>query len=194
MLTYDLSDVDGIDAWLGELTAQSGPLHGLVHSAGIGAHTPVRYLSKRGIEDVFRVNYTSAALLASAFRKKGRFEKPSSLVFISSVAALVGQGGLTVYGSTKAALVAMVKCMAVELAADGIRVNCVVPGHVMTPMVEVAQSKMLPEQIKALHDKHLLGIGDPKSVAQSIGFLLASTGSWITGTSLVVDGGFTCTR
>lgn len=192
--TYDFGDVDGIDRWLEGLVNLCGPLDGLVHAAGVGGHTPLRFLTSTSVESLFRINYTSAALLATAFRKKGRFRKPASLVFVSSVSGVVGQAGMSTYSATKAALLAFVRCAAAELASEGIRVNSVVPGYVRTPMTAATEQRLLPEQIKAIADKHLLGVGEPEDVAAAIGFLLSDASRWITGTSLTVDGGFTALR
>ncbi len=76
-----------------------------------------------------------------------------------------------------------------ELVNEGIRINSVAPGHVMTEMGEKTRDTLPPEHFKALEAKHPLGFGTPRDVANAVAFLLADTGKWITGTTMVVDGG-----
>jgi NAD(P)-dependent dehydrogenase (short-subunit alcohol dehydrogenase family) len=85
----------------------------------------------------------------------------------------------------------MVKALALELAADDIRCNCVAPGFVRTGMLESVAATVGPEALAALEKNHPLGFGEPADVAHAIAFLLAKTSRWITGTTLVVDGGYT---
>ena len=92
---------------------------------------------------------------------------------------------------SKAALVGMARSMAVELAPRRIRVNCVSPGFVRTPMHNKVAKFWDPEQEARITDLHPLGWGEPTDIANAIAFLLADTARWITGTVLTVDGGYT---
>jgi NAD(P)-dependent dehydrogenase (short-subunit alcohol dehydrogenase family) len=85
---------------------------------------------------------------------------------------------------------AFTKSLAVELAPERIRVNCVAPGFVKTEMLEELRKLLTDEQMKALEDSHPLGLGEPRDVANALAFLLADTGRWITGSTLVMDGGY----
>jgi NAD(P)-dependent dehydrogenase (short-subunit alcohol dehydrogenase family) len=85
----------------------------------------------------------------------------------------------------------MTKSLALELAHEGIRVNCVAPGFVRSSMFEELTGTVPPDQIAAIEAAHPLGLGQPRDVAHAIAFLLAQTSRWITGTTLVVDGGYT---
>ena len=91
---------------------------------------------------------------------------------------------------SKAAVIGLTKSLAVELAQEGIRVNCVAPGYVQTEMLTGFQELLSAEQYQALERAHPLGIGRALDVANAVAFLLADTGRWITGTTLVVDGGY----
>ena len=85
----------------------------------------------------------------------------------------------------------VVEAMAKELGAEGIRVNCIAPGWVESEMTAQAAAAIPPESLAEIMSRHVLGIGKTIDVANSIAFFLADTGRWITGTTLVVDGGCT---
>jgi len=189
--SLDLSRTDDIPAWMKALAAEVGPLSGAVHSAGLHLARPVRTYTSTDIQNIFRVNVEASALLAKGLRQKGVRAERSSLVLLASVVALVGQPGLGLYGATKGAVSALTKSMALELASEGIRVNCVAPGVVVTEMTEELQSKMSAEQFAKIEEMHPLGLGTPRDAANSIAFLLSDAARWITGTTLVVDGGYT---
>ena len=189
---FDLTEVAAIPNWMRVLTAGGEVLHGLVHSAGVDATRPLNVLSPEVLSRTLRINLEAAVGLLRGFRQKGvHCKNGSSVVLLASVMALVGQPGVAAYSATKGALVALARSVALELAGDHIRVNCVAPGHVKTEMAETLRQKLSSEQFAALEARHPLGIGTALDVAYSIAFLLADTGRWITGTTLVVDGGYT---
>lgn len=189
---FDLAKLDDIPAWL-VAVAEGGALSGLVHSAGVMLSNSFKALQLSAYENLMRVNVTAAVALAQGFRSRRVHADEASLVFLSSVAGLVGQSGLAAYGASKAALAGLARGLALELARDGIRVNCVAPGFVRTGMGMSAhlEARMTEGQLEALSEAHLLGFGTPEDVASAVAFLLAPSGRWITGTTLVVDGGFT---
>ncbi|MDL1984177.1 MAG: SDR family oxidoreductase [Deltaproteobacteria bacterium] len=186
---FDLKEVDEIPKWMKAIAAETGPLSGLVHSAGISATLPLRGTSTKKLEEIMRVNFTAAMNLTKAIRLKGIRAKSVSIVCISSVVGLAGTPGLSAYSASKGALISFCRSAAVELANEGIRINSVAPGHVMTEMGEKTRDTLPPEHFKALEAKHPLGFGTPRDVANAVAFLLADTGKWITGTTMVVDGG-----
>jgi NAD(P)-dependent dehydrogenase (short-subunit alcohol dehydrogenase family) len=183
--------VDDIPAWLKRLAADVGPLHGLVHSAGTQITRPVRFQTNADVDSLMRINLNAVFGLAKGFRQKGVCTADGRLVLLSSVMGLVGQATVTAYAASKGALIALTKSLAMEFARDGLRVNCVAPAHVKTEMAETLQDALTDEQFEAIKAMHPLGIGTPLDVAYAIAFLLADTGRWITGTTLVVDGGYT---
>jgi len=189
---FDLREVERIPSWLVEVAAAGGPLFGLVHAAGLSCIQPARLLEPNRYRDVMLVNTEAALALARGFQNK-KVSEPSggSIVFVSSVLAWVGSPGAAAYGMTKAALIGLTKSLAVEFASRRVRVNCVAPGFVKTPMFDRVSAMWDAEQRTRVESEHPLGLGEPADVANAIAFLLADTGRWITGSVLVMDGGYT---
>jgi NAD(P)-dependent dehydrogenase (short-subunit alcohol dehydrogenase family) len=187
----DLQSTDEIPGWIKRMCEETGPLDGLVHCAGLHSGYPLRVLTTDKLENVMRINVSAALMLAKGFRQKGCSTKGSAMVFVSSVAGLVGESGVAAYTASKAALIGVTRSLAMELAGQEIRVNCVAPGFVRTEMGSRLEDALTPEQFQALEAKHPLGLGTARDVAHGIGFLLAETSRWITGTTLVIDGGYT---
>ena len=190
--SFDLSDVDGIPALMTKIARDGGPLFGVVHAAGISCVQPVRLLTTAVYRKVLLVNTEAALALARGFQQKTVGESGGgSIVFISSVMALAGEPGAAAYSLSKAALHGLARSLAIELAPRKIRVNCVAPGFVRTPMFAQISKPWDAAQRAGVEASHPLGLGAPADVANSIAFLLAETGRWITGSVLVVDGGYT---
>lgn len=190
--SYDLGvDCDSIPAWIKGLVEQHGPLSGLVHSAGAELTAPIRMVERGAYDRIMRVNAEAALFLAKGIAQKKCQQSSAAVVFIASVASITGQPARSLYCMSKGALVGLTKSLALELAPRGIRVNCISPGQVHSEMDESIRDKLTPEQYEAIEREHPLGIGQPQDVAAAAAFLLADTGRWITGTNLVVDGGYT---
>lgn len=188
---FDLTFVDDIPGWMKKTTDRCGPIHGLVHSAGVGVPLPIKSWVSAVSDTVMRINVSACLALAKGFRQQGVHSRPSGIVFVSSIAGLIGVIGSSAYSASKGAVIALTRSLALELVRDGIRVNCVAPGTVQTEMVEGTRRLLTQEQLTNIAVMHPLGMGKPRDVANAIAFLLADTSSWITGTTLVVDGGYT---
>ena len=188
---FDLNETDAIPDWIKRIAAETGPLGGLAHCAGVVTTIPVQAASTSRIESLMRTNVTSAMMLVKAFRRSGCALSGSGIVLFSSVMGMVGAPGLSIYSASKAALVGFTRSAALELAAYGLRINCVAPGIVETAMVDRSrEATQTQEQYELMKSKYPLGLGCPRDVAYAAAFLLAGTGRWITGTALVVDGGY----
>ncbi len=187
---FDLVNYDDISGWVAGLVAQVGPLYGVVHSAGILTVAPLKVLSKKILAPMFDVNVNAGIALAKALRQPANRVTGANIVFVSSVMAFAGSAGQVAYSATKGALVSLTRSMAIELSRDGVRVNCLAPGAVKTWMVFEYSRTVPKEQLDILEGKHPLGFGQPHDVAYGVAYLMSDTGKWITGSTLVVDGGY----
>jgi NAD(P)-dependent dehydrogenase (short-subunit alcohol dehydrogenase family) len=166
-----------------ELAQTVGKLDGLVHAAGIGPAVPIGMVDAVHVETVFRTNYVAFLDLMRVFGKTKYRNTPFSAVVVSSIAAEAGWGGVSVYAGSKGAVCASVRALAMELAAKGVRVNAVCPGHIDTPMLDAVNRELLAA-------KQPLGIGRPVQVAAPVCFLLSDASSFMTGVNMPVDGGY----
>jgi NAD(P)-dependent dehydrogenase (short-subunit alcohol dehydrogenase family) len=130
-------------------------------------------------------------MIAQAFRHREVRRPKASLVLMSSAVGTVGQAGVSLYSATKGAINTLTKSLALEMARDDIRVNCVAPGVVNTPMTETIRSTVGESGFTEIVKAHPLGLGSAENVAAAVLFLLSEASGWVTGTSLAVDGGYT---
>ncbi|MFH0907924.1 MAG: SDR family oxidoreductase [bacterium] len=187
----DFSDLAALEGWFEKCAAEHGPFSGLVFCAGVLPSSPLKDVDLPMLEATFRVNAMAPILLTKAFRRPDAFRAPASIVFISSVMGIVGQPVRTLYSASKAAQLGFVRSAALELARQGIRVNAVAPGVVETEFTKQFMSMLSEDQRSAVVHAHALGLGAPDDVAQAVEFLIGEQSKWITGTTLVVDGGYT---
>lgn len=190
--SVDLTNTDKVDEMMKSLEDDGVSIDGVVHSAGISTTLPLRMITPDKIRPLFDVNVSSAIYLSKwVTRKKMVPDKGSSIVFLSSVMGSVGEKGKIIYSITKGAVLAASRSMAVELAPKKIRVNCISPGVVETPMSDSAVYNRNEDARKKIEALHPLGLGKPEDVANAAIYLLSDASGWVTGTNLFVDGGYT---
>jgi len=160
---------------------------GFVANAGIGVEGLLTLMSDEAIQECVRVNLLSNLLLAREVIK-GMMTRGGSLVFVSSVAAITGFSGLSVYAATKGALVSFSRALAREYGEKGIRSNCVLPGFLETDM-----NRNLGEEVRQRLTRRtaLKRLGQPTDAVGAVSYLLSEDARYVTGAELVVDGGMT---
>ncbi len=186
-LTADLT----VQAEINLLVDQCGKIHGVFHSAGVSGVAPIRQISEQFLHHVFQSNYFAPMLLTQRLLAKAAIQKSGSIVFMSSTAAHLGVQGVGAYSGTKAALLASMRCLAIEQARHGIRANCLSPDLVETPLLIGSGPSGNQEWLDMQRKRHPLGLGTPEDVANAAIYLLSDASRWVTGTTLIMDGGVT---
>ena len=185
MVLADLSSEEGVNALVDELPH----LDGVSLNAGIVKTLPVKFINKDDLTEVLNVNMMGPILLAQRLLKKKKITRGSSVVFTSSIGGvMISTVGNTMYGVSKGGLNAFMKGMALEMASIGIRSNSVNPGFVATNILSAGT--ISEEDLKKNVAAYPLGrFGKPEDIAHAIIYLLSDASSWVTGHTLVVDGG-----
>lgn len=161
-------------------------LHGFVANAALGTAGGLTLTSEVRLRELIEVNMTAPILLAREV-VKGMLEHGGALVFVSSVAARTGLAGLATYSATKGALSAFSRSLAREYGPRGIRSNCVVPGFIETDMSRSLDDERMEGLVRRTPLRRL---GSTHDVVGAIRFLLSDDARFMTGTELVIDGGF----
>lgn len=169
------------------LVAETLTLNGLVNNAGQNSLVTVNYIEQADLDKVYQTNVFAPILLTKGLLKKRKIAKGGSIVFSSSISATLSTPANSLYASSKAAIDSFMRSCAIELGSRGIRANAVLPGTIETTLGIGA----IPEELIA-KDKELYTLkryGKPEEVAYGIIYLLSDASAWVTGTSLVIDGG-----
>lgn len=187
MFTADLTE----DTDKEKLVNGIAPVDGVVLCAGQGAVIPLKMASRQKFDPIFEVNYFAPVELVRLLNKKKKLNEGCSLVFVASIGGIDSiTVGNAIYGATKAALNSTMKFCALELAPKKIRANSVCPGMVNTSLIQ--GGALSEEQHQADTEKYpLKRYGEPEDIAYGIIYLLSDAASWVTGHSLVIDGGVT---
>lgn len=189
--TLDLSDLEGIKGLMDKVCCDGRKLNGLVHSAGISRTMPLQYLKWTDMEKIMSVNFYSFVELVKQFSNRKYHENGGSVVAISSISSKVGARGLTAYCASKGALESAIRSMALDLAPRKIRINSIAPGMIETQVYDGLKELVNNKDFEVdLIKRQIMGIGKPEDVANAAAFLLSDASGFITGTSMIVDGGY----
>jgi len=179
------------DSGINEIVEKLPPVDGIVHCAGIAKPIPFQFASRDVINDVMEINFNSPANLSWQLLKNKKINKKASIVFISSVSGVFCSSvGGSVYSASKGAINGLIKGMAIDLAPRMVRVNSVNPGMIDTNIY--SEGVITEEQLKEDMNRYpLKRYGKPEEVAYLVIYLLSDASSWVTGSSMLIDGGYT---
>lgn len=166
-------------------------IDGAVLAAGRGRTLPFQFSTREKFDEIFNINFFSTVELLRMLTKKKKINSLGSIVFIVSIGGTLRYApGNCIYGSAKAALNSIMHFSAIELAPKKIRVNGIFPGMIETPLIH--GGGISEEQLKADAESYpLKRYGKPEDIALGAIYLLSDASSWVTGHSLVIDGGKT---
>lgn len=192
----NVTDAASVVAAAAAVVERHGRLDIGVNNAGIGMVGDVTETSEADFDRLWAVNVKGVFLCAQAEVRRMREQRGGVIINTSSVAGLVGVSRRFAYTTTKGAVTAMTKQLAVDHVEDGIRVNCVCPGTVETPFVDAYLARYHAgeeEQTRAqLRARQPMGrLGQPDEIARAILYLASDEAAFVTGTALVIDGGLT---
>lgn len=190
IIAEDITHSERLEAIIAEKVAVLGKVSGFIHCAGIEKTLPLKKHSVQLYHDIFEINVIAGFEMAKILSLKKYKEETSSFVFISSVAGMVGEAGKAAYSASKGAVIAGTRSLAMELSRVNIRVNSISPAMVNTPILEKMFEDLGEDASSEIIKKHPLGIGEPKDVANACIFLLSDAARWVTGSNLVIDGGY----
>lgn len=186
LIAADVTDEAAVSAAVQRAVESFGRVDFAIANAGQSIDGLILRLKSADVDRLIDVNLKSAVYLASAVAKPMLRQKGGSIVFISSIVGLTGNAGQSIYALTKAGLLGLCKSLAKELGSRGVRVNAVAPGF-----IETAMTAAMPEAAKAnyLNTIPLGRLGRPEDVSGVVRFLCSDAAAYVTGQTIVVDGG-----
>lgn len=191
LYSFDLTNINEIKDFINMIVEEHGKFDGLIHAAGIEMTKPIKLLTPEDYEYVFKVNTISGLEIAKQISGMKNFNKSGSIVFISSITGVIARTGVAAYSASKGAMISAARVMALELSKREIRVNCISPGTILTPLMENYLSTLTEEQRQNRVSGFPLKLGKTTDVSYASVFLLSDAARWITGQNIVVDGGYT---
>lgn len=185
----DATDIKKISSYIDKVTHQLGRIYGLINNAGVAADGVLTMMNDEEIDKVMSLNLDSVIKITRAVIKKMFLSKDGCIINISSIIGIRGYSGLSVYSATKAGLDGFSRALARELGARNIRVNSVAPGYLETEMSSTLGDEQRGQIIRRTP---LQRLGKVEDVTGLIRFLLSDDARFITGQTIIVDGGITC--
>jgi NAD(P)-dependent dehydrogenase (short-subunit alcohol dehydrogenase family) len=188
--TLDITDEAAVETAIGKLRSRHGRIDVLVSTPAVNVRKPLLSYSSAEFDKVIGLNLKGTFLIARAVARVMNEQKSGSIILMSSIRSITTEPGQGVYAATKAGLVQLARTFAAELGPSGVRVNCIAPGVVETPLTQPIKNK--PEWYNAYAAKNALGRwASADEMAGPVVFLASAASSYVTGAVLFVDGGWT---
>lgn len=185
----DVRQAAEVEAVVARVEAETGPIDGLVNSAGVSFQGSVLDNPLEAWERVIGINLTGSYLCTQAVARRMAERRRGRIVMLASISGQQVWSGRVAYSSSKGGVLALAKSCAIDLAPLGITVNSVSPGPIETPQTAALHGPVIREAI--VNATPMARYGQPEEIADAIAFLLSDDARFITGHDLVVDGGLT---
>lgn len=185
--SIDVCDEEKLEIAIKSFVSQYGKIDGAVHAAGISILTPLKVYDEKEAKQVMDISFWAGVKLMQIATKAKYSNIGASFLAFSSVCVLHTEKGLFAYASSKAAIKVAMKTFAKEVANRKLRVNIISPGWVNTNMTAGLETT---HNLSEVASNSLLGYGEPEDVSGMVLFLLSDRAKWITGTDVIVDGGY----
>lgn len=187
---FDIYNIKEIEPKIKEINEKFGAIDGFVFAAGKGTLKPLRLSKYETLEEMMNANYFTFVEMCRCLTKKNCFSDGGSIVAISSISSIKGLKAKLSYSASKAALNSAVRNLAVELSSKKIRVNAILKGVLTTDRNLEHISAIADINENAIFNNQLLGETEPIEVARLVTFLLSDLVKTMTGTSIILDGGY----
>jgi NAD(P)-dependent dehydrogenase (short-subunit alcohol dehydrogenase family) len=192
-VTLDVRDGDAVAALVSEVVGRHGRLDIVLNAAGVAGGGAVHLIDEPEWDRIVDVNLKGTFLVGRAAIRPMMTQRSGSIINIASIEGIEGAEGGSAYNASKGGVVLLTRNMAMDYGRLGIRVNCICPGFIETPMMAAVMELDLMSQVRdRWRDQHALGrFGKPEEIAAAAAFLASDDASFVSGHALVVDGGFT---
>ncbi len=182
----DVSNEEQVTAMFKSIIKDHGTIDILVNNAGMTRDNVIMMMKPDDFDSVINTNLRSTWLCCKTAVRTMMRKRTGAIINITSVVGIAGNGGQTNYAASKAGIIGLTKSLAKEVAVRGINVNAVAPGFIATAMTSDLSDEIKESAIGAIP---LGRMGEPEDIAKAVGFLASPSASYITGQTLVVDGG-----
>lgn len=188
-LVNDVCELDSLDGMVAHIEATYGPLDILINNAGINMKKPALQVTDEEFARIINTNLNAVFALTRAVARGMVERRRGVILMISSMAAYYGIDRVVAYAASKSAVEGMVKVLASEFSAHGVRVNAIAPGFIETEMSRTAMNSDPDRKSRALRRTPMGAFGQPEDIGRAAAFLASDAARYITGASLPVDGG-----
>ncbi len=163
---------------------------GYINCAGLHTFSSINNIKDKDIIDSYKINSIYPYILTKNFSKSENYNKNSSIILLGTISSITGSSFLSLYSSSKASQINLSKSLAMELAKKKIRINTISASMINSKIYNKIKMSLPKQFLSEIDKKHPLGIGNYSDIINAIKFLLSSKSKWITGTNLIIDGGY----
>lgn len=184
------TNIEKLPQYVKELKEKYGKFSGMAYCAGVVRVLPLQISDFETLKEVFNINYFAPIMMTKGMvDRRNNIGKGCSLVYISSIDAVLSSKGQSFYGGSKAALAASIKAISKEISNMGVRANCVLPSMIKTPMTVNCEFENFGITDEKQSQMYPFGWGEPNDVANMIVYLLSDKAKYISGQNYIIDSG-----